>query len=140
MVKGDVFQYASLPPALGDCNAVICATGARDPSYPLGPFEVIVHFARDVDLLSCVVPAIGPPTRRADQTKQVVPPAILFWMEVDGGVVWGCYVDGSGLCNGKQFWNAGVWLLPAAGGCGFSCSPCFYVGCAACHGCSMLVV
>ncbi|GIL82891.1 hypothetical protein Vretimale_8390 [Volvox reticuliferus] len=40
MVRGDVFQFASLPPALEGCTAVICCTGARDPRDPLGPFNV----------------------------------------------------------------------------------------------------
>ncbi|EFJ41522.1 hypothetical protein VOLCADRAFT_107678 [Volvox carteri f. nagariensis] len=40
LVRGDVFQFASLPPAMEDCTAVICCTGARDPRDPLGPFNV----------------------------------------------------------------------------------------------------
>lgn len=39
-VRGDVFQYATLPKALGDANVVIVATGAADPLDPLGPFNV----------------------------------------------------------------------------------------------------
>lgn len=33
-------QYSSLPPALAGCNALVVATGARDPSDPLGPLNV----------------------------------------------------------------------------------------------------
>eukprot|EP00199_Chlamydomonas_sp_CCMP681_P006837 CAMPEP_0119102932 /NCGR_PEP_ID=MMETSP1180-20130426/1516_1 /TAXON_ID=3052 ORGANISM="Chlamydomonas cf sp, Strain CCMP681" /NCGR_SAMPLE_ID=MMETSP1180 /ASSEMBLY_ACC=CAM_ASM_000741 /LENGTH=294 /DNA_ID=CAMNT_0007087317 /DNA_START=31 /DNA_END=915 /DNA_ORIENTATION=- len=40
VVEGDVFQYASLPKALGDANAVICATGASGLADPFGPFNV----------------------------------------------------------------------------------------------------
>ncbi|PNW81287.1 hypothetical protein CHLRE_07g349700v5 [Chlamydomonas reinhardtii] len=40
VVRGDVFQYASLPPALDGCAAVVCCTGASDPRDPLGPFNV----------------------------------------------------------------------------------------------------
>lgn len=40
VVRGDVFQFASLPPALEGCTAVICCTGASDPRDPLGPFNV----------------------------------------------------------------------------------------------------
>lgn len=40
IVRGDVFQYATLPKALGDANVVIVATGAADPLDPLGPFNV----------------------------------------------------------------------------------------------------
>ncbi|GFR44074.1 hypothetical protein Agub_g5234 [Astrephomene gubernaculifera] len=39
-VWGDVTQYGSLPPAMEGCTAVVCCTGARDASDPLGPFNV----------------------------------------------------------------------------------------------------
>lgn len=40
VVRGDVYQFASLPSAVEGCDAVICCTGARDPSNPFGPFNV----------------------------------------------------------------------------------------------------
>ena len=40
LVPGDVFQYATLPRALGDANALIIATGARAAFDPFGPFSV----------------------------------------------------------------------------------------------------
>ncbi|GLC67258.1 hypothetical protein PLESTF_000534300 [Pleodorina starrii] len=40
VLRGDVFQYGSLPPAMEGCTAVICCTGAGDPRDPLGPFNV----------------------------------------------------------------------------------------------------
>ena len=40
LVPGDVFQYATLPRALGDANALIIATGARAALDPFGPFSV----------------------------------------------------------------------------------------------------
>ncbi|KAK3236136.1 hypothetical protein CYMTET_53703 [Cymbomonas tetramitiformis] len=40
VVEGDVYQYMTLPKALGDCNVVFCATGSREPLDPLGPFTV----------------------------------------------------------------------------------------------------
>jgi uncharacterized protein YbjT (DUF2867 family) len=41
LIKGDVYQYATLPPAFqGGVNAVICCTGASDPRDPFGPFNV----------------------------------------------------------------------------------------------------
>lgn len=35
-----MYQFASLPGAMEGCDAVVCATGARDPRDPLGPFTV----------------------------------------------------------------------------------------------------
>ena len=46
IVRGDVFQYATLPKALGDANVVIVATGAADPLDPLGPFNVDYQVCR----------------------------------------------------------------------------------------------
>lgn len=41
VLRGDVYQFASLPPALEDgVNAIICCTGASDFSDPLAPFKV----------------------------------------------------------------------------------------------------
>ena len=40
LVPGDVFQYATLPRALGDANALIIATGSRAAFDPFGPFNV----------------------------------------------------------------------------------------------------
>jgi hypothetical protein len=40
VVQGDVQQFASLPAALGDANAIVCATGAREFLDPLSPFNV----------------------------------------------------------------------------------------------------
>jgi len=40
IVRGDVYQYASLPSAMEGCTAMICCTGARDPKDPFGPFNV----------------------------------------------------------------------------------------------------
>ncbi len=40
IVKGDVFQFSTLPAAIGDANAVVIATGASDRLDPLGPFNV----------------------------------------------------------------------------------------------------
>ena len=40
IVRGDVYQYASLPSAMEGCTAVICCTGARDAKDPFGPFNV----------------------------------------------------------------------------------------------------
>lgn len=40
IVTGDVYQYASLPPALKGCNAVVVCSGAADKADPLGPFNV----------------------------------------------------------------------------------------------------
>mmetsp|Transcript_40238 Transcript_40238/g.89334 ORF Transcript_40238/g.89334 Transcript_40238/m.89334 type:complete len:288 (-) Transcript_40238:715-1578(-) len=40
VVAGDVFQYATLPKAFGGADAVIVATGASDPTDPLGPFNI----------------------------------------------------------------------------------------------------
>lgn len=37
---GDVFQYASLPAAFGDANALVICTGSRDFRDPLGPFNI----------------------------------------------------------------------------------------------------
>lgn len=39
IVKGDVYQFATLPGAAKGCDAVICATGATDVRDPLGPFS-----------------------------------------------------------------------------------------------------
>lgn len=39
-MKGDVFQFSTLPDALGDADTVIVATGASDRMDPLGPFNV----------------------------------------------------------------------------------------------------
>lgn len=40
VVVGDVYQFSTLPAALGDANAIIVATGASDRVDPLGPFNV----------------------------------------------------------------------------------------------------
>ena len=40
VVKGDVFQFSSLPKAFGDSNALIICTGATERADPLGPFNV----------------------------------------------------------------------------------------------------
>ena len=40
LISGDVYQFATLPAALQGCDAVICATGPKDPLDPLGPFQV----------------------------------------------------------------------------------------------------
>jgi hypothetical protein len=40
VVQGDVFQYATLPKALGDANAIICSTGASEITDPFSPFNV----------------------------------------------------------------------------------------------------
>ena len=40
LVPSDVFQYATLPRALGDANALIIATGSRAAFDPFGPFSV----------------------------------------------------------------------------------------------------
>lgn len=40
IVKGDVYQYATLPAAIGDCDYIICCTGANDFKDPLAPFSV----------------------------------------------------------------------------------------------------
>ncbi|KAG2496346.1 hypothetical protein HYH03_005576 [Edaphochlamys debaryana] len=40
IVRGDVFQFGSLPPALDGCSSLVVCTGARDPTDPLGPFNV----------------------------------------------------------------------------------------------------
>lgn len=39
-VKADVFQYATLPGALADCNAVVVCTGFSERNDPFGPFNV----------------------------------------------------------------------------------------------------
>ncbi len=40
IVLGDVFQYSTLPKAFEGANALVIATGARDPRDPFGPFNV----------------------------------------------------------------------------------------------------
>ena len=40
VVEGDLYQYATLPNALQNCDAVICAAGFNDMLDPLGPFKV----------------------------------------------------------------------------------------------------
>lgn len=40
VVEADVFQYATLPRAFGDANALIICTGASSSLDPLGPFNV----------------------------------------------------------------------------------------------------
>ncbi len=40
LVAGDVFQYATLPRALGGCNALLIATGTRAALDPFGPYNV----------------------------------------------------------------------------------------------------
>ncbi|PNH07301.1 hypothetical protein TSOC_006254, partial [Tetrabaena socialis] len=40
VVRADVSNFASLPPAMDGCTALICCTGAKDASDPLGPFTV----------------------------------------------------------------------------------------------------
>jgi hypothetical protein len=40
VVRGDVTQFGSLPPAMDGVDAVVCCTGARDVSNPLSPFLV----------------------------------------------------------------------------------------------------
>jgi hypothetical protein len=40
VISGDVFKYSTLPPALGDADTVVVATGASDRLDPLGPFNV----------------------------------------------------------------------------------------------------
>ena len=40
VITGDVFKYSTLPPALGDADTVVVATGASDRMDPLGPFNV----------------------------------------------------------------------------------------------------
>jgi len=79
VVKADVFQYATLPGALGDANAIICATGPTDRLNPLGPFEVdfqgtsnLVALARQRALRKFVhVTSIG--------TDDMLAPLNLFW-------------------------------------------------------------
>eukprot|EP01025_Chloroclados_australasicus_P003840 TRINITY_DN10915_c0_g2_i3.p1 TRINITY_DN10915_c0_g2~~TRINITY_DN10915_c0_g2_i3.p1 ORF type:complete len:335 (-),score=33.62 TRINITY_DN10915_c0_g2_i3:208-1146(-) len=50
ILKGDVYQYNSLMPALDGCDCVICATGANDIRDPLGPFNI--DFTGTVNLVS----------------------------------------------------------------------------------------
>ena len=40
VVQGDLYQFASLPGALDNVDAVICAAGFNDMLDPLGPFKV----------------------------------------------------------------------------------------------------
>lgn len=40
VIKGDVYQFATLPAAMAGCDAIVCCTGARDARDPLGPFTV----------------------------------------------------------------------------------------------------
>ena len=40
LVQGDVYQYATLPSALGDCNVLLMATGTRAALDPFGPYNV----------------------------------------------------------------------------------------------------
>lgn len=39
-MRGDVFQFTTLPHAMEGCDAVIVATGTRNPLDPFGPFNV----------------------------------------------------------------------------------------------------
>jgi len=79
VVQGDVFQYSSLPAALGDANAIIVTTGASDVTDPLGPFNVdyqgtvnLVALAKQKGIKKFVlVTSIG-----ADETFN---PLNLFW-------------------------------------------------------------
>lgn len=41
VMQGDVYQFATLPKAAAGCDALICATGAKDIKNPLGPYEVV---------------------------------------------------------------------------------------------------
>mmetsp|Transcript_31981 Transcript_31981/g.57269 ORF Transcript_31981/g.57269 Transcript_31981/m.57269 type:complete len:286 (-) Transcript_31981:430-1287(-) len=40
VVKGDVFKFQTLPPAIDNCNVIICATGSASFADPFGPFNV----------------------------------------------------------------------------------------------------
>ena len=35
-----MYQFSTLPAALGDANAIVVATGASDRVDPLGPFNI----------------------------------------------------------------------------------------------------
>eukprot|EP00879_Flechtneria_rotunda_P002739 GHRR01002947.1.p1 GENE.GHRR01002947.1~~GHRR01002947.1.p1 ORF type:complete len:488 (+),score=210.28 GHRR01002947.1:215-1678(+) len=45
---GDVYQYATLPPALAGCNAVIVASAANDKTDPFAPFNVDYQGTRNL--------------------------------------------------------------------------------------------
>ncbi|KAA6419910.1 MAG: hypothetical protein FRX49_10100 [Trebouxia sp. A1-2] len=40
VIKGDVYQYSTLPAAMKGCDFVVCATGSTDRLNPFGPFNV----------------------------------------------------------------------------------------------------
>lgn len=40
IVKGDVYQYSTLPRALEGCNALVVCTAANDKADPFGPFNI----------------------------------------------------------------------------------------------------
>lgn len=44
----DVYQYATLPSAFKDANAVIVCSGARDPRDPFGPFNIDYQGTRNL--------------------------------------------------------------------------------------------
>lgn len=79
VVAGDVYQYATLPPALQGCNAVIVASGANDKADPLGPFNV--DYNGNLNLIAAakaagvkrfvLVTSIG--------TDDILNPLNLFW-------------------------------------------------------------
>ncbi len=48
VVQGDVFQFSTLVSAVGDAQAIICATGSNDIKDPLGPFNVSTWRWREV--------------------------------------------------------------------------------------------
>lgn len=79
VVQADVFQYATLPRALGDANAIIICTGTADPMDPMGPFNVdfqgtvnLVELAKQKGVKKIVlVSSIGADT--------LLNPLNLFW-------------------------------------------------------------
>lgn len=48
VVKGDVYQYSTLPAAMKGCDFVICATGSTDRLNPFGPFNVDYQGTRNL--------------------------------------------------------------------------------------------
>ncbi|KXZ53653.1 hypothetical protein GPECTOR_6g570 [Gonium pectorale] len=78
-VRGDVTVFASLPPAMDGVSTVVCATGARDPRDPLGPFNVdyqgtlnLIAAARQAGVKHFVfVTSIG--------ADELINPLNLFW-------------------------------------------------------------
>ncbi|DBA79810.1 TPA: hypothetical protein ACH3X1_008471 [Trebouxia sp. C0004] len=48
VIKGDVYQYSTLPAAMKGCDFVVCATGSTDRLNPFGPFNVDYQGTRNL--------------------------------------------------------------------------------------------